>query len=122
MASRMREDPLIKIHSESSKEHHIEASTCLTMIFERVIKAVPPLLRPDLHTSYSLYLIILIILIILILSYHTPSNFIALAPIVGKFCRSLILKDCIKVQEKKKKVVVLCSRPGQNVKLGTFTL
>ena len=54
MASRMREDPLIKIHSESSKEHHIEASTCLTMIFERVIKAVPPPLRPDLHTSYSL--------------------------------------------------------------------
>ena len=42
MASRMREDPLIKIHSESSKEHHIEASTCLTMIFERAIKAVPP--------------------------------------------------------------------------------
>ena len=34
----------------------------------------------------------------------------------------LILKDCIKVQEKKKKVVVLCSRPRQNVKLGTFTL
>ena len=31
-------------------------------------------------------------------------------------------KDCIKVQEKKKKVVVLCSRPRQNVKLGTFTL
>ena len=33
-----------------------------------------------------------------------------------------ILKDCIKVQEKYKKVVVLCSRPRQNVKLGTFTL
>ena len=30
--------------------------------------------------------------------------------------------DCIKVQEKKKKVVVVCSRPRQNVKLGTFTL
>ena len=53
---------------------------------------------------------------------QTASNFIALAPIVGKFCRSLILKDCIKVQEKKKKVVVLCSPPGQNLKLGTFTL
>ena len=26
------------------------------------------------------------------------------------------------VQEKKKKVVVLCSRPRQNVKLGTFTV
>jgi len=47
MASRMQEDPLIKIHSESSKEHHIEASTCLTMIFEQVIKAVPPPLRPS---------------------------------------------------------------------------
>ena len=42
MASRMREDPLIKIHSESSKEHHIEASTCLTMISER--QYFPPLL------------------------------------------------------------------------------
>ena len=30
--------------------------------------------------------------------------------------------DCIKVQEKKKKAVVLCSRPRQNVKLVTFTL
>ena len=29
--------------------------------------------------------------------------------------------DSIKVQENKKKVVVLCSRPRQNVKLGTFT-
>ena len=34
---------------------------------------------------------------------------------------SLILKDGVKVQEKKKKVVV-CSRPPQNVKLDTFTL
>ena len=33
-----------------------------------------------------------------------------------------MLKDCIKVQKKKKKVVVLCSRPRQNVNLGTFTL
>ena len=31
------------------------------------------------------------------------------------------LKDCIKVQEKKKKVVVFCSLPRQNVKLGSFT-
>ena len=29
--------------------------------------------------------------------------------------------DCVKVQEKKKKVVDLCSCPRQNVKLGTFT-
>ena len=29
--------------------------------------------------------------------------------------------ECIKVQELKKKVVVLCSRPLQNVNLGTFT-
>ena len=53
---------------------------------------------------------------------RTASNFIAVTTVVGKFCRSLILKDCIKVQEKKKKVVVLCSPPRQNVKLGTFTL
>ena len=31
------------------------------------------------------------------------------------FFWSSILKDCIEVQEKKKKVVVLCSRPSQNV-------
>ena len=31
------------------------------------------------------------------------------------------LKDCIKVQGRKKKVVVLCSRPRQDVKLGIFT-
>ena len=41
---------------------------------------------------------------------------------VGKCFWSWILKDCIKVQEKKKKVVVLCSRPRQNVNLGIFTL
>ena len=39
---------------------------------------------------------------------------------VGKFCRSWILKDCIKFKEKKNKVV-LCSRPPRNVKLGIFT-
>ena len=36
------------------------------------------------------------------------------------FIWSLILKYFIEVQEKKKKVVVLCSGPPQNVKLGTF--
>ena len=33
-----------------------------------------------------------------------------------------MLKDSIKVQKEKKKVVVLFSRPRQNVNLGTFTL
>ena len=37
------------------------------------------------------------------------------------FFWSWILKDCIEVQLKKSKVVVLCSRPPQNVKLGIFT-
>ena len=41
---------------------------------------------------------------------------------VGKFFWSWILKDVIKVQKKKTKGIVLCSRPLQNVKLGTFTL
>ena len=36
------------------------------------------------------------------------------------FFWSLILKDFIEVQEKKKKVVVLCSGPPQNKKLGIF--
>ena len=40
---------------------------------------------------------------------------------VGKYFWSWIPKDSIKVQEKKKKLVVLCSRLRQNVKLGTFT-
>ena len=31
------------------------------------------------------------------------------------------LKECIGVQEKKKKVVVLCSHSPQNVKLGIFS-
>ena len=34
--------------------------------------------------------------------------------------RSLILKDCIKGPEKKRKLVLLCSRPRQIVKLGTY--
>ena len=40
---------------------------------------------------------------------------------VGEFFWSLVPRDCIEFQEKKKKVVVLCSRPSRNVKLGTFT-
>ena len=40
----------------------------------------------------------------------------------GKFYYSWIVKDCIKVQEEKKKIVVFCSRPRQNVKLGRFML
>ena len=40
---------------------------------------------------------------------------------VGKYFWSWIPKDSIKVQEKKKKLVVLCSRLRQNGKLGTFT-
>ena len=40
---------------------------------------------------------------------------------VGKLFWSLLPKDSIKVQEKKKKLVVLCSRLWQNVKLGTLT-
>ena len=41
---------------------------------------------------------------------------------VGKCLWSWILKDCIKVPEKENKIVVLCSRPRQNVKSGVFTL
>ena len=32
------------------------------------------------------------------------------------------MKDFIQVHEKKEKFVLLCSRPRQNAKLGTFTL
>ena len=39
---------------------------------------------------------------------------------VDNFLWSWILKDCIEVQEKKKKVVVLHSRPPQNVIIGIF--
>ena len=38
---------------------------------------------------------------------------------MADFLWSWILKDCIKVQEKKKKIGVLCFPPRQNVKLGT---
>ena len=41
---------------------------------------------------------------------------------VGKFFWSWILKDCIKVQEKKKKVVVSCSCPREKVNLGVLSL
>ena len=41
---------------------------------------------------------------------------------VGKCFWRWILKDRTKVQEKKKKIDILCSRPRQNVKLGSFTL
>ena len=55
-------------------------------------------------------------------SKGTASNFIALnSSNVGNFLWILILKDSIKVQEKKKKVVVLCSLHPQNMKLGIFT-
>ena len=39
----------------------------------------------------------------------------------SEFFWSWILKDCIEVQTKKKEVVVLCSRPQQNVKFFIFT-
>ena len=38
---------------------------------------------------------------------------------VGEFFWSSIPKDCIKVEKKKKEVVVLCSRSQQKVKLGS---
>ena len=40
---------------------------------------------------------------------------------VGKFFWSWILENCIEVQEKEKKSVVLGTRNPQNVKLGIFT-
>ena len=56
---------------------------------------------------------------------RAASNFIALIlsrlirQMLQKFFGSWILNDCIKVQEKKKEVVVFCSRPQQIVKLGS---
>ena len=44
--------------------------------------------------------------------------------IIAKLMRSTCSRcweDCIKVQEKKKKLIALWSRPPQNVKLGIFT-
>ena len=52
---------------------------------------------------------------------RTASNFIALIPcrsirqMLAIFFWSWVLKDCIKVQLKKKKIAVLCSCPRQNV-------
>ena len=57
---------------------------------------------------------------------RAASNFIV--PIPPRSVRQMLANffgvefwDCIKVQEKNKKVVVLCFRPPQIVKLGTFT-
>ena len=54
---------------------------------------------------------------------RTASNFIEPIAIptrqftnVGEFFWSWILQECINVQEKKNKVVVLCSCPQQNMK------
>ena len=58
---------------------------------------------------------------------RTVSNFIELIPsrsirpILAIFFWSWILKDFIEVQEKKKEVTLLCSRPTQNVKLEFFS-
>ena len=41
---------------------------------------------------------------------------------LASFCAVLLnSKDCMEVQGKKKKVIVLCSRPPQNVRLYIFT-
>ena len=52
---------------------------------------------------------------------HLISEF-ALLQTLSRLFHLVYFVKCIKVQEKKKKVVVLCSRPRQNVNLGTFTL
>ena len=49
---------------------------------------------------------------------HIPAC--SIRQMLAVISRIWILKDCIAVQEKKKKVVVLCSRPPQNVKWGIF--
>ena len=41
---------------------------------------------------------------------------------VGKIFLELNSKTLYQIQEEKKKVIVLCSRPRHNVKLGTFML
>ena len=50
---------------------------------------------------------------------HLKSEF-ALLQTLSRLFHLVYFVKCIKVQEKKKKVVVLCSRPRQNVNLGTF--
>ena len=59
--------------------------------------------------------------------HHLKSEFTLLQSLSRLFhlvsfdkCWQYFLELNIKVQEKKKKVVVLCSRPRENVKLGTF--
>ena len=52
---------------------------------------------------------------------HLNSEF-ALLQTLSRLFHLVYFVKCIKVPEKKKKVVVLCSRPRQNVNLGTFTL
>ena len=60
---------------------------------------------------------------------RATSNFVAFFPsrsirqIMATFFYSWFRKDCIEVQGKKKKIVVWCSRPAQNVKIrGGFTM
>ena len=61
------------------------------------------------------------------LKSRAASNFIALIPsrlirqMLAIFFWRWILTDCVKILEKKKKVVVLCVHPQKNVKLGIFT-
>ena len=49
--------------------------------------------------------------------YRAYSNSFNSSNVGNFFFWSWILNNCNKVQKKKKQVVVLCSRPGQNVKL-----
>ena len=51
--------------------------------------------------------------------YRTYSNqTLSIRQMLANVFWVFIVKDCIEVQEKKKKVVVLCSRSPQNVNLG----
>ena len=51
--------------------------------------------------------------------YRTYSNrTLSIRQMLANLFCVFIVKDCIEVQEKKKKVVVLCSRSPQNVDLG----
>ena len=63
-------------------------------------------MEPRLRTGHPVYRAYSI--------YYSSSN-------VDNFFLSWILKDCTEVQEKKNKVIVLCSRSPHNVKLGIFT-
>ena len=46
---------------------------------------------------------------------------ISFSQTLANFCGVEFQKNCIEDQENLKKVVFLCSRPRQNVKLATFT-